>query len=45
VGAITISVYKPGAYLANNPHRVVEVTEYRYSPPTAVPTAASPSPE
>jgi hypothetical protein len=45
VRAIAINVYKPGAYLANNPHRVVEVTEYRYSPPIAVPTAASPSPE
>ena len=39
VRAIDIDVYKPGGYLANNRHRVVEVTEYRYSPPTAVPAA------
>ncbi len=39
VRAIDINIYKPGGYLANNRHRVVEVTEYRYSPPTPVPTA------
>ncbi len=39
VRAVDINVYKPGGYLADNPHRVVEVIEYRYSLPTAVPTA------
>ena len=31
VRAVDINVYEPGGYLANNRHRVVEVTEYRYS--------------
>ncbi len=39
VRAVDINVYKPGGYLADNLHRVVEVIEYRYSLATAVPTA------
>ncbi len=39
VRAVDINVYEPGGYLANNPHQVVEVIEYRYSLPTAVPSA------
>ncbi len=31
VRVVDIDVYKPGGYLANNRHRVVEVTEHRYS--------------
>ncbi len=33
VRAIDVNAYKPGGYLADNPHRVVEVVEYRYSLP------------
>ncbi len=31
VREVSIWIYEPGGYLANNRHRVVEVTEYRYS--------------
>ncbi len=34
VREVEINVYMPGGYLANNLHRVVEVTEYRYTVPT-----------
>ncbi len=34
VRAVSIWIYKPGGYLANIQHRVVEVIEYRYTLPT-----------
>ncbi len=34
VRAVSIWIYKPGGYLVDNLHRVVEVVEYRYTLPT-----------
>ncbi len=31
VREVNINIYRPGGYLANDLHRIVEVTEYRYS--------------